>query len=135
MTREVVESIAELTRSSKFVVLKNDGIIALSVLFADGGKLSKDGRLMRKPVCSFCSPSPVVFIAVTQEAPRIEPSQEADEGEKVEVETRSFLQVLVDIACSDNNGLPEELRCNALVLVDKLSAAAAVQGTFPSSEA
>ncbi|ORY96860.1 armadillo-type protein [Syncephalastrum racemosum] len=118
MTREVVESIAELTRSSKFVVLKNDGIIALSVLFADGGKLPKE-----------------VFTAVTQDAPRVEPSdeeQEAEEGNKVEVETRSFLQVLVDIACSDNNGLPDELRCNALVLTDKLSAAAAAQGTLPS---
>ncbi|KAI9016522.1 armadillo-type protein [Phycomyces nitens] len=113
----IVEPIAELVRSSKFVVLKNDGIVALTLIFADTD--SESSKALLKDALSF-------VIAPAPSLDEILANQDNDDSEKEdeETETRTFLEVLVDTACKENPEVPSEVCCNACVFLEKVALAA-----------
>lgn len=109
MEAHIMEPIIELVRTSKFAVLKNDGIMALTLLFSE----SSDNATTKKAL-SIITADPPQPIMATQE-------EEEEEGvEQKEHESRSFLQVLVDDICVENNEIPIQIKCNACVLLCKV---------------
>ncbi|KAL0079552.1 armadillo-type protein [Phycomyces blakesleeanus] len=114
----IVEPIAELVRSSKFVVLKNDGIIALTVIFADTD--SESSKILLKDALSFViAPVPSLEdMLINQD------NDDDDEKKPEEIETRTFLEVVVDTVCKENADIPSEVRCNACVFLEKVALAA-----------
>lgn len=108
MEAHIMEPIIELVRTSKFAVLKNDGIMALTLIFSE----SSDSATTKKAL-SIITADPPQPIMATQE--------EEEEGEEQkEHESRSFLQVLVDDICVENNEIPVQIKCNACVLLCKV---------------
>ncbi|KAG1116269.1 hypothetical protein G6F42_013736 [Rhizopus arrhizus] len=109
MEAHIMEPIIELVRTSKFAVLKNDGIMALTLLFSE----SSDNATTKKAL-SIITADPPQPIMATQE-------EEEEEGvEQKEHESRSFLLVLVDDICVENNEIPIQIKCNACVLLCKV---------------
>ncbi|KAI8098575.1 armadillo-type protein [Halteromyces radiatus] len=106
LQKPILNAIIELIRTSKFPVLKNDGIIALTVMLADhDSTLSKDMLADTLPLIAASHPIPV------------EPNEEDKENvAPSEEETRSFLAVIVDDISETE--LPIEIQCNACILLE-----------------
>ncbi|ORX49481.1 ARM repeat-containing protein [Hesseltinella vesiculosa] len=105
----IIRSITELIRTSKFPVLKNDGYIALTVIFADHESDASKQLLM--PVVPLLIASP----SAQEEADKAEQVGEEQIAEE-EQETRSFLQVASDDLVNDK--LPKEIRGNVATFFD-----------------
>ncbi|KAI8079536.1 armadillo-type protein [Gilbertella persicaria] len=105
----IIEPIIELIQTSTFPILKNDGIMALTLIFSDvDSKFGWDKAL------------PLVIAE-----PLTDAIVESDENPSQEVpEKRSFLQVLIDDICLQRNELPVQIKCNACVLLVKIVEAA-----------
>ncbi|KAI8144162.1 armadillo-type protein [Fennellomyces sp. T-0311] len=113
MNNSIIQAISEMTRTSKFPVLKNDGLVALSLIFADSQ--SDTGKEMLPEALSIVTgepPEPVLP----------EESQERNQQQQ-EPETRSFLEILVELIGPDGK-MPLEIRCNGCVLLEKIASAA-----------
>ncbi|GAN11293.1 ARM repeat-containing protein [Mucor ambiguus] len=108
----IMEPITELVRTSKFAVLKNDGIMALTLIFSE----SSESATTKKALSVIAADPPQPTIAATQE-------QEEAEEQK-EHESRSFLQVLIDDICVESNEIPVQIKCNACVLLCKVAESA-----------
>ncbi|KAI7861834.1 armadillo-type protein [Spinellus fusiger] len=108
----IIEPIIEMVRSSKFMVLKNDGIVALTLLFADTDVPSKNSLAEALPF--------LVAVHSLVSVENTEADQEEEE-EKEEKETRTFLQVIVDSICSESEQVPDEIRCNACTLLEMIA--------------
>ncbi|KAI7902649.1 armadillo-type protein [Cokeromyces recurvatus] len=104
MEFNIMEPIIELVRISTFSILKNDGIMALTLIFSD---LTLESELDKA--------LPLFVIHHHEE-------DEVDQKEKVE--QRSFFEVLIDDICSENNEIPIQIKCNACVLLCKIVEAA-----------
>ncbi|RCH80117.1 hypothetical protein CU098_003270, partial [Rhizopus stolonifer] len=99
---DIIEPIIKLIQTSTFPILKNDGIMALTLIFSDVD--SKFGW---------------------DKEPLTDAIVESDENPSQEVpEKRSFLQVLIDDICLQRNELPVQIKCNACVLLVKIVEAA-----------
>ncbi|KAG0168891.1 hypothetical protein DFQ30_004204 [Apophysomyces sp. BC1015] len=110
--KDIIEAIVELVRVSTFPVLKNDGIIALTLIFADG-----ESEAFRTALPLVAAPAPSATEDVTEDA--------TEEGEK-----RSYLEVVIDTICEDNSKMPMEIRCNACILLEKtVDSSLAVENT------
>ncbi|KAI8639876.1 armadillo-type protein [Parasitella parasitica] len=107
MEAHVLEPIIELVRTSKFDVLKNDGILALILILSE----SSDVTITRNALLLFIADPPLPIIAS-------EPDEEG--GEQKEDESRSFVQVLVDSVCTKDNDMPVQIKCNACTLLCKM---------------
>lgn len=69
---------------------------------------------------------------VTAPPPKSEPSAADTDGEQPQrVESQSFLGVIVDIATSTGSNIPEQIRCNACVLLEKIVKTASAGKTTP----
>ncbi|KAG2233918.1 hypothetical protein INT48_004406 [Thamnidium elegans] len=116
----IIEPITELVRTSTYPVLKNDGVMALTLIFSDPDSKS----ILDKALPYIIADAPVVDIS--------EPSVNEDEPQQAppKPELRSFLQVLVDDICLEKSELPVQIKCNMCVLLLKVIEAArsAVQG-------
>ncbi|GAA5800342.1 hypothetical protein HPULCUR_005769 [Helicostylum pulchrum] len=115
----IIEPIIELVRTSTYPVLKNDGVMALTLIFSDPDSKS----ILDKALPSIIADAPVVDIS--------EPSVNEDEPQQAppKPELRSFLQVSVDDICLEESELPVQIKCNMCVLLLKvLEAARSVQG-------
>lgn len=106
MEAHIMEPIIELVRTSKFAVLKNDGIMALTLIFSE----SSDSATTKKALSIITADPPQPIMA----------TQEEEGEEQKEHESRSFLQVLVDDICVENNEIPVQIKCNACVLLCKV---------------
>lgn len=107
MEAHILEPIIELVRTSTFAVLKNDGIMALTLIFSE----SSDSATTKKALSIITADPPLPVIA----------TQEQEEGEEQkEHESRSFLQVLIDDICVESNEIPVQIKCNACVLLCKV---------------
>ncbi|KAI8335826.1 armadillo-type protein [Chlamydoabsidia padenii] len=102
----IVNAIIEMIRTSKYPVLKNDGIIALTVMLADHDSYaSKDMLSEVLPLLAAEAPA----APLDEDKENAKPPTEDDEP-------RSFLQVIVDdISLA---GLPIEIRCNTCVMLE-----------------
>ncbi|KAI9304355.1 armadillo-type protein [Cunninghamella echinulata] len=98
----IVQAIIELIRTSTFPVLKNEGIIGLTVIMADhNSDISKE--LLAGVVPLLIADPPEVDI-------------QNKENDPAEIEKRSFLEVVIDdISKSD---LPIEIKCNTCILLE-----------------
>ncbi|CEP14143.1 hypothetical protein [Parasitella parasitica] len=107
MEANVLEPIIELVRTTTFVVLKNDGILALTLIFSDSNDASNTKKALSLIVAD--PPPPIV-------------ARERDEtgDEQKEHESRSFLQVLLDDICTEDNDIPIQIKSNACVLLCKI---------------
>ncbi|KAI8374497.1 armadillo-type protein [Radiomyces spectabilis] len=112
-----IDAIMELVRTSKFVVLKNDGIMALTLIFADHGV--GDDSWLSEALSRVVMPPPEPVINAEQD-------EEEEEGQKPQEppETRSFLEVLTIDATTYTKNIPNEVRCNACTLLQKIVEAA-----------
>lgn len=107
MELHIMEPIIELVRTSKFAILKNDGIMALTLIFSESGDVATTKKAL--PLIVAEPPQPIIT------------TQEEEEGEEQkEHEARSFLQVLIDDICLENNEIPVQIKCNACVLLCKI---------------
>lgn len=108
MESHIMEPIIELVRASKFAVLKNDGIMALTLIFSESDDVATTKKAL--PLIIAGPPQPIITT-----------TQEEEEGEEQkEHEARSFLQVLIDDICLENNEIPVQIKCNACVLLCKV---------------
>lgn len=110
----IIEPIIELVRTSTYPVLKNDGVMALTLIFSDPDSKS----ILDKALPSIIADAPVIDIS--------EPSVNEDEPQQAppKPELRSFLQVLVDDICLEKSELPVQIKCNMCVLLLKVIEAA-----------
>ncbi|KAK4514550.1 uncharacterized protein ATC70_002148 [Mucor velutinosus] len=110
MEAHIMEPIIELVRTSTFAVLKNDGIMALTLIFSE----SSESATTKKALSIITADPPQPIIAGAQE-------EKEDEGEEQkEHESRSFLQVLIDDICVESNEIPVQIKCNACLLLCKV---------------
>ncbi|KAG2199927.1 hypothetical protein INT47_009253, partial [Mucor saturninus] len=115
----IIEPIIELIRTSTHPVLKNDGIMALTLIFSDPESKS----ILDKALPLVIADPPVIDIN--------ESVQNEDEPQQApqKPELRSFLQVLVDNICSEKTDMPVQIKCNMCVLLIKIiTAANSVEG-------
>lgn len=127
MEAYIIEPIIELVRTSKFAVLKNDGIMALTLIFSE----SSDSAAIKKALSIVTADPPqptIVAAAAAQE-------QEQEEEEQKEHESRSFLQVVMDDICVESNEIPVQIKCNACVLLCKVVESAKKEGDWQVVEA
>ncbi|KAI9261671.1 armadillo-type protein [Phascolomyces articulosus] len=112
LNHSIIQAISEMTRTTKFPILKNDGIVALTLIFADSQ--SETGKQML----------PEALSIITGEPPKLGlPEQEPGTEQQETPETRTFLEVLVELISQDGK-MPTEIRCNGCVLIEKLASAA-----------
>ncbi|KAI9485570.1 MAG: armadillo-type protein [Benjaminiella poitrasii] len=103
----IIEPIIELIRTSTFPILKNDGIMALTLVFSD---------LIPEPILE--------KVVADPPAPKITQDEKGlDQQQNVDNEERSFLQVLTDDIGLENNEIPTQIKSNACVLLCKIAEA------------
>ncbi|CAO3587697.1 unnamed protein product [Absidia cylindrospora] len=100
----ILNAVIEMIRTSKFPVLKNDGIIALTVILADHDSPCSKSMLSEALPLLIADPPP----------PLLESEENASPSE--DDETRPFLPVIVDDIRSAD--LPIEIRCNACTMLE-----------------
>ncbi|KAI9364191.1 armadillo-type protein [Pilaira anomala] len=105
----IIEPIIELVRTSTFPVLKNDGVMALTLIFSDPGSSS----ILDKALPLIIADPPVIDINEQQQ-------NEDEPQQQQKPELRSFLQVLIDDICLDKVELPVQIKCNMCVLLLKV---------------
>ncbi|KAG2221049.1 hypothetical protein INT45_009707 [Circinella minor] len=113
----IIQAISEMTRTSKFPVLKNDGIVALSLIFADSQ--SEIGKEILSEALSTVTGQPPKLGLPEQE----EQTSDNDQEQQPIPETRTFLEVLVELVSLEGK-MPVEIRCNGCVLIEKIASAA-----------
>ncbi|KAI9321600.1 armadillo-type protein [Dichotomocladium elegans] len=107
---EVIQPIVEMTRSSNFPVLKNDGIIALTSVFA-GWQSDRDAVAE-------------VLSVIIAEPPTSASSENNENGEEQSnPETRSFIEVITGMLDS-SSGTPPQMQWNVCVLLENVVQAA-----------
>ncbi|KAI8340386.1 armadillo-type protein [Choanephora cucurbitarum] len=109
MNAHIVDPIMELVRTSTFPILKNDGVMALILIFSDAELTS-----VWKEALPLANAEPTIQLPTNQEG------DNSDE----KPESRSFLQVLVDDICSETSEVPVQIQCNMCLLLVKLVEAA-----------
>ncbi|ORZ16864.1 armadillo-type protein [Absidia repens] len=100
----ILNAVIEMIRTSKFPVLKNDGIIALTVILADHDSPTSKSMLSEALPLLIADPP----------TPPLETDENASPSE--DDETRPFLPVIADDIRSAN--LPIEIRCNACTMLE-----------------
>lgn len=126
----IIEPIIELIRTSTYPVLKNDGIMALTLIFSDPESKSVLSKGMFFLLISLqCINSIVALSLIIADPPTIdinESIQNEDEPQQApqKPELRSFLQVLADNICSEKSEMPVQIKCNMCVLLLKVIEAA-----------
>ncbi|KAI9492634.1 armadillo-type protein [Zychaea mexicana] len=120
----IIQAISEMTRTSKFPILRNDGLVALSLIFADSR--SDTGKEMLPEALSIVTGEPPKLPLPEQDE---EQEEDPSEQQQQPQETRSFLEVLTELVGPEGK-MPMEIRCNGCVLIEKIaSAAEAVKDT------
>ncbi|KAI8361761.1 armadillo-type protein [Blakeslea trispora] len=102
MDAHIVDPVMELVRTSTFPILKNDGVMALILIFSD------------VDVKSVWEQEPTVNLAINP----------TEDGSQEKPELRTFLQVLVDDVCLENSEVPVQIKCNMCLLLVKMVEAA-----------
>ncbi|KAI8988486.1 armadillo-type protein [Mycotypha africana] len=105
---DILEPIKELIRTTTFAILKNEGVLALTLVFSDHDSVS----LLDKA----CLPD----IPHAEVANDTENSNDKTKNHN----ERSLIQVLVDDICSQNNDLAVQIKCNMCLLLCKVVEAA-----------
>ncbi|KAF7729761.1 hypothetical protein EC973_003839 [Apophysomyces ossiformis] len=114
--KDIIEAVAEMIRASTFPILKNDGIIALTLVFADD-----DPGVAKAALPLILSPVP-------------SSTEDNSEATNEKEEKRSYMEVLVDTICEDSSDMPVEIRCNACVLLENTVECALKSGNTEIAE-
>ncbi|KAI8577275.1 hypothetical protein K450DRAFT_282785 [Umbelopsis ramanniana AG] len=104
---QIVKALAALVRSSKFSILQNEAIIALTLLFTqeNNDAFIRDGL--------------AVFVAPEESLSHVTDESTETQSEELEKATLNLLQVLLRIIIENDAQMPEQVRCNACVLLER----------------
>jgi len=107
---KTVTALTALVRSSKFSILQNEGIISLTLLFTYAGNADNNEHI-KTALDAFVAP----------EEPLSHVTEESSESQSQEPEKAipNLLQVLLRIIVENEAKTPDEVRCNACVLLER----------------
>ncbi|KAG2187025.1 hypothetical protein INT44_003253, partial [Umbelopsis vinacea] len=109
---QIVKALAALIRSSKFSILQNEGIIALTLLFTQENS------------DAFIQDGLAVFVAPEESLSHVTDESTETQSEELEKATLNLLQVLLRIIIENDAQMPDQVRCNACVLLERTIIAA-----------
>ncbi|GAB5586692.1 hypothetical protein Unana1_01592 [Umbelopsis nana] len=107
---KTVTALTALVRSSQFSILQNEGIISLTLLFTYAGN-ADNNEPIKTALDAFVAP----------EEPLSHVTEESSESQSQEPEKAipNLLQVLLRIIVENEAKTPDEVRCNACVLLER----------------
>ncbi|CAO3669084.1 unnamed protein product [Umbelopsis ramanniana] len=111
-SKQIVIALAALVRSSKFSILQNEGIIALTLLFTQENS------------DTFIQDGLAVFVAPEESLSHVTDESTETQSEELEKATLNLLQVLLRIIIENDAQMPDQVRCNACVLLERTILAA-----------
>ncbi|KAH8547591.1 armadillo-type protein [Umbelopsis sp. PMI_123] len=111
-SKKVVTALTALVCTSKFSILQNEGIIALTLLFT---QQSSD---------EFIQDGLAVFVAPEESLSHVTDESTETQSEPLEKATLNLFQVLLRIIIENDAQMPDQVRCNACVLLERAFLAA-----------